>query len=65
MQEVLDQLAEDEGVTKQQITAAQAKKRAKYGGFENGDYIESETWPANHKWAKYYSAEPNRFPEIR
>jgi predicted house-cleaning noncanonical NTP pyrophosphatase (MazG superfamily) len=63
VQEVIDQLANDAGVTKAQIDAMQSKKRAKNGGFKNGDYIEQETWPADHKWAKYYASEPKRFPE--
>jgi len=65
LQEGLDQLAAEEGITKEQIVAKQAAKRAKNGGFENGDYIETETWPAGHKWAQYYAADPERFPEIK
>jgi predicted house-cleaning noncanonical NTP pyrophosphatase (MazG superfamily) len=65
VQEVIDQLANDAGVTKAQITAVQKKKRAKNGGFKNGDYIEQETWPADHKWAIYYASNPKRFPEIK
>jgi predicted house-cleaning noncanonical NTP pyrophosphatase (MazG superfamily) len=65
MQEVIDQLAKDESLTKGQISAEQSKKRDKNGGFEKGDYISQETWPADHKWAKYYAADPKRFPEIK
>lgn len=64
MQEILDQLAKDESITKNQISIEQASKRSKNGGFNKGDYIEEETWPAAHKWAKYYAKEPKRFPEI-
>jgi predicted house-cleaning noncanonical NTP pyrophosphatase (MazG superfamily) len=63
--EVIDQLAKDAGISKAQITAAQKKKRAKNGGFENGDFIEQETWPPEHKWVKYYAKDPERFPEIK
>lgn len=64
VQEALDQIIKDQGFTKEQVAAAQETKRAKNGGFENGDYIETETWPADHHWANYYAAEPDRFPEI-
>jgi predicted house-cleaning noncanonical NTP pyrophosphatase (MazG superfamily) len=65
LQEVLDQLAKDAGISKVQIAEVQKTKRAKNGGFENGDFIEQETWPAEHKWTKYYANEPERFPEVK
>lgn len=65
LQEVLDQLAKDAGITKTKISAAQKKKRSNNGGFKNGDYIEHETWPEDHKWSKYYASDPNRFPEVK
>lgn len=64
VQEAIDQIIKDQGFTKGQVAAKQNEKRAKNGGFENGDFIETETWPADHKWAKYYAKEPTRFPEI-
>lgn len=65
VQEALDQIMKDQGVTKEQVAKAQETKRIKNGGFENGDFIDTETWPANHKWAEYYAKEPDRFPEIK
>jgi predicted house-cleaning noncanonical NTP pyrophosphatase (MazG superfamily) len=65
IQEALDQLAKDSGLTKQQISTKKSEKRAKNGGFKNGDYIGLESWPVNHKWAKYYAADPKTFPEVR
>jgi hypothetical protein len=65
LQEVLDQLAKDAGISKKQIAAAQKEKRSSNGGFENGDFIEQETWPAEYKWAKYYANDPGRFPEVK
>lgn len=65
VQEALDQITKDQGFTKEQVAAEQAAKRAKNGGFENGDFIDTETWRADHKWAKYYAAEPDRFPEVK
>lgn len=65
IQEAINQLIEDERLAKSQIAAEQEKKRNKNGGFKNGDYIGEETWPAEHHWAKYYAAEPERFPEVK
>lgn len=65
IQEAIDQLITDAGLQKSQIKAEQAKKRSANGGFKHGDYIEHETWPASHKWAKYYAADPKRFPEVK
>ncbi len=65
VQEALDQIIKDQGFTKAQVEAKQDEKRAKNGGFENGDFIDTETWPADHHWADYYAQEPNRFPEIK
>jgi predicted house-cleaning noncanonical NTP pyrophosphatase (MazG superfamily) len=64
-QEALDQLIAEKGLTKDKVAAAQAEKRARNGGFENGDFIETETWPVDHKWAEYYEKEPDRFPEVK
>lgn len=63
-QKKLSQLIIEQGYTIEQVAAEQERKRAKNGGFENGDFIETETWPADHKWADYYAAEPERFPEL-
>lgn len=65
VQEAIDQIAKDQGFTKEQIAEAQETKRTKNGGFNNGDFIDTETWPADHKWSDYYAADPARFPEIK
>jgi predicted house-cleaning noncanonical NTP pyrophosphatase (MazG superfamily) len=65
VQEAIDQIIKDQGLTKEQVAETQKAKRAKNGGFENGDFIDTETWPADHKWANYYAAEPARFPEVK
>lgn len=65
VQEALDQIIKEQGFSKEQVVAAQEAKRAKNGGFENGDFIKTETWPADHKWADYYAADPTRFPEVK
>lgn len=62
-QAALDQLIKDAGLTSKQIRDEQQRKLEKNGGFEKGDYIEQETWPLEHKWARYYTSDPERFPE--
>ena len=64
-QAVLDQLVEDAGFSQEELEAEKRRKEELNGGFKNGDFIETETWPADHKWAKYYAKEPNRFPEVK
>jgi len=63
VREALNRLAAVCGISEADITEAQKQKREKNGGFENGDYIVSVTLPADNKWAKYYAADPERFPE--
>ena len=40
------------------------KKAAKNGRFKKGHFIDTVTLPADNIWAKYYAADPKRFPEI-
>jgi predicted house-cleaning noncanonical NTP pyrophosphatase (MazG superfamily) len=39
------------------------KKASERGRFKKGYYIHELTLPADNKWAKYYAADPKRFPE--
>lgn len=64
LQELVDALANHLGLTKKEISKLQAEKRRKNGGFKKGHYIDTVTLPANNKWAKYYTADPKRFPEL-
>lgn len=64
LQEILDQLIRNLKVSKAEIKSIQAKKNVKNGGFKNGHYIKTLTLPADNKWAKYYAADPQRFPEV-
>lgn len=63
VREVLSQLARVCGISDADIAEAQEQKQVKNGGFENGDFIETVTLPADNKWVKYYAADPGRFPE--
>jgi predicted house-cleaning noncanonical NTP pyrophosphatase (MazG superfamily) len=63
--EILGQLAKNLKMTDREISQARAEKRAKNGGFEKGHFIDTVTLPADNKWAKYYAADPKRFPEVK
>ncbi len=62
--ELLDCLAIAKGTTPEASHAAQAKRKAKMGGFEERLYVESITIPDDDPWAPYYAARPERFPEV-
>jgi predicted house-cleaning noncanonical NTP pyrophosphatase (MazG superfamily) len=63
-QNALTRLIMESGFTVEQVAEQQKLKNEQNGGFENGDFIETETWPADHDWAKHYASDPTRFPEI-
>lgn len=64
LQEIIDQLCENLRVSREELIAIQKQKRTEKGGFKNGDFVETVSLPAEHKWAKYYASDPRRFPEI-
>ena len=64
LQEIIDQICKNLKISSQELAHVQKAKRDKNGGFENGDFIETVTLPADNKWAKYYAADPDRFPEV-
>ena len=65
LQELVDALAAHLGVDKKDLAKRQAKKRKHNGAFKKGHFIDTVTLPASNKWAKYYAADPKRFPEIK
>ena len=65
LQEILDELIKNLGHTKIEIHELQDKKRTKNGGFSKGLFIETLSAPADNKWADYYGAEPDKYPEIK
>ena len=65
LQELVDALAAHLKVSKKDLSARQAEKRQVNGGFKKGHFIDTVTLPADNKWAKYYAADPKRFPEIK
>ena len=61
--EVIESLANTEGKTFDDIRREQIAKRDKIGGFSVGTYVSSVTVSDDDKWADYYAAEPDRYPE--
>lgn len=64
LKEIIEQIAKNLKITDTEIEKIQSKKRQKNGGFTKGYFIETLTLPADNKWAKYYAADPKRFPEL-
>ena len=65
LKEIIEQLAKNLKITDEQLKAVQTKKRQDNGAFEKGHFIKTLTLPADNKWAKYYAADPKRFPEVK
>jgi predicted house-cleaning noncanonical NTP pyrophosphatase (MazG superfamily) len=65
LKELVDALAAHLGVEKTFLSTRQVVKRKQNGAFKKGYFIDTVTLPANNKWAKYYAADPKRFPEIK
>jgi predicted house-cleaning noncanonical NTP pyrophosphatase (MazG superfamily) len=65
LQEIIDQLAKNLGITEEELAAKQKAKREKTGGFEKGHFVDTVTLPADNKWADYYAKDPTRFPEMK
>ncbi|MDB5161140.1 MAG: uncharacterized protein JWO96_520 [Candidatus Saccharibacteria bacterium] len=65
LKEIIEQIAKNLKIADEELTQVQAEKRQKNGGFTKGHFIETLILPAGNQWAKYYAADPKRFPEIK
>jgi len=65
LKELVDALVAHLGIEKSFLSKRQAVKRKQNGGFKKVHFIDTVTLPANNRWAKYYAADPKRFPEIK
>lgn len=65
VQQVLDDLKREYGITDGQVSAAQQAKFAKKGGFADGVFVESVTLGEDDEWTAYYRASPDKFPEVK
>jgi len=64
LKELVEALAAHLGIDNEDLSMQQAEKAQRNGAFKKGHFIDTLTLPADNKWAKYYAAGPNRFPEI-
>lgn len=64
LMEVIESLSTEYGSSFETLRKIQLNRRQKKGGFEKGHYIGQLDVPEGDKWADYYAAEPERFPEI-
>jgi predicted house-cleaning noncanonical NTP pyrophosphatase (MazG superfamily) len=65
IREIIDQLAKNLKISKEELKKLQTKKNVKNGAFKKGHFIEHLSLPNDHKWAKYYASNPDRFPEVQ
>lgn len=65
VQQVLDDLKAQYGISDEQVREVQAAKFNKKGGFADGVFIESVTLPERDEWVKYYRKSPEKYPEVR
>lgn len=64
VQQVLDDLKREYGVTDEQVRAVQQAKFTKKGGFTDGIFVESVTLEEDDEWTAYYRAAPDKYPEV-
>ena len=65
LKELVEALATHLGTNEKDLSKQQLDKRKKNGAFKKGHFINQLTLPADNKWAKYYAADPKRFPETK
>lgn len=57
-------IADELGFTQEELLAIEQVKQQKMGGYDAGHFVRTITLPEDNHWAKYYAADPDRFPEI-
>jgi predicted house-cleaning noncanonical NTP pyrophosphatase (MazG superfamily) len=62
--EVVDAMCALHGITKEQLLAAQTKKREERGGFYGRTYVTVAEHPTGSFGEKYCRAQPEKYPEI-
>lgn len=63
--EVLEHLALRSGISYKKLRAIQLSRRKKRGGFGEKIFAKTVTLKEGDPWAKYYAADPKRFPEVK
>jgi predicted house-cleaning noncanonical NTP pyrophosphatase (MazG superfamily) len=64
LKELVEALAAHLGTSANGLSKSQTEKKRRNGAFKKGHFINTITLPTDNKWAKYYAADPKRFPEI-
>lgn len=65
LQQLLDDLSHLHAVSRQDVRAAQQKKRLRKGGFTAGHFIETVTMPSeDDRWVSYCRQAPDKYPEV-
>lgn len=64
VQAVIDALVASYGYTKDDIAAAQTKKEAKNGAFDDRAYIEKVDLDDDSEWIEYFRNAPDKYEEI-
>jgi predicted house-cleaning noncanonical NTP pyrophosphatase (MazG superfamily) len=64
VQQALDDLIAEHGLTASEIATSQDSKKAAKGGFNKGVYVETLELSKDDPWVAYYRQDPKRFPEI-
>lgn len=64
VQQILDDLKREYGITDEQVKKVQQAKFAKKGGFSDGVYVESVSLAEDDEWTAYYRAAPDKYPEV-
>jgi predicted house-cleaning noncanonical NTP pyrophosphatase (MazG superfamily) len=65
IKEVLIALRENLKIHAGELEDIRRKKATTNGRFKEGHFIHELSLPADNKWAKYYAADPERFPELK
>lgn len=64
VQEVIDCLTTALGITSEDIKAAQAKKNAKAGSFQERIYVDTIELDDDAEWVEYFATHPDQYPEV-
>ncbi len=62
--EALEQMASVSGISYKKLRSVQLSTRRQRGKFDGKIFVETVTLRDDDPWAKYYAADPKRFPEI-
>lgn len=63
LQQVLDDLRAEYGVTVKELNQVKRAKKAKKGGFRKGWYVKSVTMPEDDEWTQYCREQPYKYHE--